>query len=66
MHSLIKSEGQIDMTRPLDGITVVSLEHAIATPLCTRQLADMIFGYVAEAHPRFAPLVLNTGETLCV
>ena len=29
------------MTRPLDGITVVSLEHAIAAPLCTRQLADL-------------------------
>ena len=29
------------MIRPLDGITVVSLEHAIAAPFCTRQLADM-------------------------
>ena len=28
------------MTRPLDGITVLSLEHAIAAPFCTRQLAD--------------------------
>ena len=27
--------------RPLDGITVVSLEHAIAAPCCTRQLADL-------------------------
>ncbi|MGA0950329.1 MAG: CaiB/BaiF CoA transferase family protein [Burkholderiaceae bacterium] len=27
--------------RPLDGITVVSLEHAVAAPFCTRQLADM-------------------------
>ena len=27
--------------RPLDGITVVSLEHAIAAPFCTRQLADL-------------------------
>jgi itaconate CoA-transferase len=26
---------------PLEGITVVSLEHAIAAPFCTRQLADM-------------------------
>ena len=25
--------------RPLDGITVVSLEHAISAPFCTRQLA---------------------------
>ena len=29
------------MARPLDGITVVTLEHAIAAPLCTRQLADL-------------------------
>jgi crotonobetainyl-CoA:carnitine CoA-transferase CaiB-like acyl-CoA transferase len=29
------------MTRPLDGILVVSLEHAIAAPFCTRQLAEL-------------------------
>ena len=29
------------MIRPLDGITVVTLEHAIAAPFCTRQLADL-------------------------
>jgi itaconate CoA-transferase len=28
------------MTRPLDGITVVSLEQAVSAPFCTRQLAD--------------------------
>jgi itaconate CoA-transferase len=27
--------------RPLEGILVVSLEHAIAAPFCTRQLADL-------------------------
>ena len=27
--------------RPLHGITVVALEHAIAAPFCTRQLADL-------------------------
>lgn len=26
--------------RPLEGITIVSMEHAIAAPFCTRQLAD--------------------------
>ena len=31
----------IPNVRPLDGITVVSLEHAIAAPFCTRQLADL-------------------------
>ena len=29
------------MTRPLAGITVVGLEHVIAGPFCTRQLADL-------------------------
>ena len=29
------------MARPLEGITVVALEHAIAAPFCTRQLADL-------------------------
>ena len=27
--------------RPLDGITILGLEHAIAAPLCTRQLAEL-------------------------
>ncbi len=27
--------------RPLDGITVVALEHVIAAPFCTRQLAEL-------------------------
>src|SRR5216683_2136842 len=26
--------------RPLEGVTVLSLEHAVAAPFCTRQLAD--------------------------
>ncbi len=29
------------MTRPLEGVTVLTLEHAIAAPFCTRQLADL-------------------------
>ena len=28
------------MALPLDGITIVSLEHAVAAPFATRQLAD--------------------------
>ena len=27
--------------KPLEGINVVTLEHAIAAPFCTRQLADL-------------------------
>jgi crotonobetainyl-CoA:carnitine CoA-transferase CaiB-like acyl-CoA transferase len=30
-----------EIKRPLEGITVVSLEQAIAAPYCTRQLADL-------------------------
>jgi itaconate CoA-transferase len=29
------------MSRPLDDVTVVAIEHAIAAPFCTRQLADL-------------------------
>jgi itaconate CoA-transferase len=29
------------VAKPLEGITVVALEHAIAAPFCTRQLADL-------------------------
>ncbi|MEY4313287.1 MAG: Formyl-coenzyme transferase, partial [Actinomycetota bacterium] len=29
------------MTRPLDGITVVTLEQAVAAPFASRQLADL-------------------------
>lgn len=31
----------VKASRPLSGITVVSIEQAIAAPFCTRQLADM-------------------------
>ena len=27
--------------RPLEGITVLTLEHAVAAPFCSRQLADL-------------------------
>jgi len=40
MHAAA-SKGTKKGPLPLDGITVVSLEHAIAAPFCTRQLADM-------------------------
>jgi itaconate CoA-transferase len=36
-----EAEQQASGPRPLDGITVISLEHAIAAPFCTRQLADL-------------------------
>lgn len=40
------------MTRPLEGITVVSLEHAIAAPFCTRQLADLGARVIKVERPR--------------
>lgn len=39
--SSIQDETHKNAERPLDGITVISLEHAIAGPFCTRQLADL-------------------------
>jgi crotonobetainyl-CoA:carnitine CoA-transferase CaiB-like acyl-CoA transferase len=30
-----------DLPPPLDGLLVIALEHAIAAPLCTRQLAEL-------------------------
>ncbi len=42
--------------RPLDGITVVSLEHAIASPFCTRQLADL--GALAALSPEHPCLIV--------
>src|SRR3954453_11199271 len=40
VDSLITSTGETDM-QPLKGITIVTLEHAIAAPFATRQLADL-------------------------
>ncbi|KAK6077207.1 CoA-transferase family III [Seiridium cupressi] len=37
----MESSGAIDDELPLKGVTVVSLEQAIAAPFCTRQLADL-------------------------
>ncbi|KUI67377.1 Succinate--hydroxymethylglutarate CoA-transferase [Cytospora mali] len=37
---------------PLQGITVVSLEHAIAAPFCTRQLADLGARVIKVERPR--------------
>jgi itaconate CoA-transferase len=38
--------------RPLDGITVISLEHAIAAPFASRQLADMGARVIKIERPR--------------
>ncbi|WP_444984852.1 CaiB/BaiF CoA transferase family protein [Halomonas mongoliensis] len=38
--------------RPLDGVTVISLEHAIAAPFCTRQLADLGARVIKVERPK--------------
>lgn len=40
-HAPMTKAATMSSPRPLDGITVISLEHAIAAPFCTRQLADL-------------------------
>ncbi|OZI29952.1 CoA transferase [Bordetella genomosp. 10] len=48
--------------RPLDGITVVSFEHAIAAPFCTRQLADMGARVIKIERPGVGDFARNYDE----
>lgn len=48
--------------RPLDGITVVSLEHAIAAPFCTRQLADLGARVIKVERPGVGDFARNYDE----
>lgn len=45
--------------RPLDGITVVSLEHAVAAPFATRQLADMGARVIKIERPEVGDFARN-------
>jgi itaconate CoA-transferase len=47
---------------PLDGITVVSLEHAIAAPFCTRQLADLGARVIKVERPGVGDFARAYGE----
>ena len=48
--------------RPLDGITVISMEHAIAAPFCTRQLADLGARVIKVERPGVGDFARNYDE----
>jgi len=50
--------------RPLDGITVVSLEHAIAAPFATRQLADLGARVIKIERPGSGDFARGYDETV--
>ena len=52
------------LSRPLDGLTVVTLEHAVAAPFATRQLyrtAGFLEEWLDEDGEMIADLVLPRG-----
>lgn len=48
--------------RPLEGMTVISLEHAIAAPFCTRQLADLGARVIKIERPGVGDFARNYDE----
>src|ERR1700759_4569179 len=48
--------------RPLDGIKVVTFEHAIAAPFCTRQLADLGARVIKVERPGTGDFARNYDE----
>ncbi len=48
--------------RPLEGITVLSLEHAIAAPFCSRQLADLGARVIKVERPGVGDFARNYDE----
>lgn len=51
-----------DVRRPLDGIRVISLEHAIAAPFCSRQLADLGAQVIKVERPGTGDFARNYDE----
>ena len=52
------------MTRPLDGITIVALEQAVAAPFATRQLADLGARVVKIERPGVGDFARDYDQTV--
>ena len=52
--------------RPLDGITVITLEHAIAAPFCTRQLADLGARVIKVERPGVGDFARCARPSTCI
>src|SRR5687767_15992434 len=50
--------------RPLDGITVVSLEQAVAAPFATRQLADLGARVIKIERPKVGDFARDYDQTV--
>jgi itaconate CoA-transferase len=50
--------------RPLDGITVIALEHAVAAPFATRQLADLGARVIKIERPQVGDFARGYDETV--
>lgn len=50
--------------RPLEGITVIALEHAVAAPFATRQLADLGARVIKIERPKVGDFARDYDETV--
>ncbi|MEK7782399.1 MAG: CoA transferase, partial [Candidatus Binatota bacterium] len=50
--------------RPLDGITVIAFEHAVAAPFATRQLADLGARVIKIERPKVGDFARDYDKTV--